>query len=113
MMRVTLATMLAGTLITLAAPLPFIVAGVGIFTCGFFCAHAIASSWVGRRVRTGRAQASSIYLFSYYQGSSVSGTLGGIFWQHLGWPGVAAMICLLVLAGFMVMRLLLRLPAAE
>jgi MFS transporter, YNFM family, putative membrane transport protein len=113
MIRVTLATMLAGTLVTLAAALPLIVAGVGIFTCGFFCAHAIASSWVGRRVRTGKAQASSIYLFCYYQGSSVSGTLGGIFWQHIGWPGVAAMICLLVLAAFMVVRLLLRLPAAE
>lgn len=113
MIRATLATMLAGTLVTLAAPLPFIVAGVGIFTCGFFCAHAIASTWVGRRVTTGKAQASSIYLFCYYQGSSVSGTLGGIFWQHLGWPGVAAMICLLVLAAFMVVRLLLKLPAAE
>lgn len=112
MIRGTLVTMVVGVLVTLAAPLPLIVAGVGIFTCGFFCAHAIASSWVGRRVRTGKAQASSLYLFCYYQGSSVSGTLGGIFWQHFGWPGVAAMICLLVLTAFLVVRLLLRLPAA-
>lgn len=113
MMRLTLATMLAGTLITLAAPLALIVVGVGIFTCGFFCAHAIASSWVGRRTRTGKAQASSLYLFCYYQGSSISGTLGGMFWQHFGWQGVAAMISLLVLAALGVATLLLRLPAAE
>jgi YNFM family putative membrane transporter len=113
MLRLTLGIMLAGTLITLAGPLPLIVAGVGVFTCGFFCAHAIASSWVGRRVRTGKAQASSLYLFCYYLGSSLSGTVGGIFWQHLGWQGVAAMIGLLVLAAFGVATLLLRLPVGE
>ncbi|BCS52564.1 MFS transporter [Geobacter sp. SVR] len=113
MIRVTLLVMLAGTLVTLASSLPLIVFGVGIFTCGFFSAHAIASSWVGRRARTGKAQASSLYLFCYYQGSSISGTLGGMFWQHLGWPGVACMIALLVVAAFGVATVLLRLPAAE
>jgi YNFM family putative membrane transporter len=113
MLRATLATMLIGTIVTLAAPLPVVVAGVGIFTCGFFCAHAIASSWVGRRARTGRAQASSLYLFCYYQGSSISGTLGGIFWQHFGWSGVAGMIAVLVVAAFGVATVLLRLTEAE
>jgi YNFM family putative membrane transporter len=113
MLRLTLAVMLAGTLITLAAPLPLIVIGVGVFTCGFFCAHTIASSWVGRRAGSGRAQAASLYLFCYYQGSSISGTLGGMFWQHYGWAGVAAMIALLVLAAFGVATRLLRLPEAD
>ncbi|GAM11443.1 putative MFS-type transporter YybF [Geobacter sp. OR-1] len=113
MIRLTLATMLAGTLITLAAPLPVIVAGVGVFTCGFFCAHAIASSWVGRRAKTGKAQASSLYLFCYYLGSSISGTIGGMFWQRLGWPGVAAMIALLTLAALGVATLLLRLTVTD
>ena len=113
MIRMTLSTMLAGTLITLATPLPLIVFGVGIFTCGFFSAHAIASSWVGRRAKTGKARASSLYLFCYYQGSTISGTLGGMFWQHFGWHGVAAMISLLLLAAFWVSTLLLRLPTSE
>lgn len=113
MIRLSLTTMLAGTLITLAAQLPFIVVGVGIFTCGFFCSHAIASSWVGRRAKIGKAQASSLYLFCYYQGSSISGTLGGVFWQHYGWHGVTAMISLLMLIAFGVATLLLRLPSAE
>lgn len=111
MMRATLLTMLIGTLVTLAGPLPLIVAGVGIFTCGFFCAHAIASSWVGRQAKTAKAQASSLYLFCYYSGSSVSGTIGGIFWQHFGWNGVAGMIAALVVAAFAVATMLLRLEA--
>lgn len=113
MIRTTLATMLAGTLITLSSSLPLIVAGVGIFTCGFFSAHAIASSWVGRRARTAKAQASSLYLFSYYLGSSISGTAGGLFWMQYGWNGVAAMISLLIAAAFGVASLLLRMPVTE
>ena len=113
MIRLTLGVMMGGTLITLAGSLPLIVAGVGIFTCGFFSAHAIASSWVGRRALTAKAQASSLYLFAYYLGSSVSGTVGGLFWQNYGWNGVAAMIALLLLAAFGVAALLLRMPVVE
>jgi len=113
MIRLTLIVMMAGTLITLARPLPVIVAGVGLFTCGFFGSHAIASSWVGRRAFTAKAQASSLYLFSYYLGSSISGTLGGIIWVRFGWSGVAAMIAALIAAAFGVMSLLLRMPARE
>jgi YNFM family putative membrane transporter len=113
MIRLALAVMLAGTLSTLAEPLPVIVAGVGLFTCGFFSAHAIASSWVGRRAVTAKAQASSLYLFSYYLGSSISGTLGGVFWVRYGWSGVAAMIAVLVAAAFAVASLLLRMPVRE
>ena len=113
MIRMTLATMLAGTLITLAGSLVLIVVGVGIFTCGFFSAHAIASSWVGRRARTAKAQASSLYLFSYYLGSSISGTAGGLFWVHYGWNGVAAMIAILIVIAFGVATMLLRIPVVE
>jgi len=113
MIRLALTVMLAGTLLTLAGSMVIIVAGVGIFTCGFFSAHAIASSWVGRRARTAKAQASSLYLFCYYLGSSISGTAGGLFWMHYGWNGVAAMISLLIIASFGVALLLLRLPAVE
>jgi YNFM family putative membrane transporter len=113
MIRLTLLIMLAGTAITLCSSLPLIVAGVGVFTCGFFSAHAIASSWVGRRARTAKAQASSIYLFSYYLGSSISGTVGGLFWVSFGWNGVATMVSLLIIIAFGVATLLLRLPVVE
>ncbi len=113
MIRLTLAIMMGGTLITLSGSLVLIVAGVGIFTCGFFSSHAIASSWVGRRALTAKAQASSLYLFAYYLGSSLSGTIGGLFWQHFGWNGVATMITLLLVVAFGVATLLLRMPTVE
>lgn len=113
MIRLALSVMLAGTLITLSGSLPVIVAGVGVFTCGFFSTHAIASSWVGRRASTAKAQASSLYLFSYYLGSSISGTVGGVFWMNYGWNGVAALIMLLTMVALGVAALLLRMPANQ
>jgi YNFM family putative membrane transporter len=113
MIRLSLAVMFAGVLITLFESLPVIVAGVGIFTTGFFSAHAIASSWVGRRAKTAKAQASALYLFSYYLGSSVSGTAGGVFWVNFGWNGVAAMIAATIVVAFGVAALLLRMPVEE
>ncbi|WP_205709250.1 MFS transporter, partial [Kineococcus siccus] len=71
----------AGCLLTLAGPLPLVVAGLVLLTAGFFAAHATASGWTGARARPGvRAQASALYTFAYYLGSSVLGWLGGAFW---------------------------------
>ncbi len=66
-------------------------------TFGFFGAHSVASGWVGLQAKSGKAQASSLYLFAYYLGSSVVGSLGGFFWKHGGWPGVAGMTGTLIL----------------
>jgi YNFM family putative membrane transporter len=106
MIRVTICAMLSGTLLTLSSLIPWIVFGVGLFTCGFFGAHAIASSWVGRRATTAKAQAASLYLFSYYLGSSISGTVGGVFWVHYGWTGITLMICLLLASALLSAELL-------
>jgi YNFM family putative membrane transporter len=48
---------------------------------------------------TPRAQASALYLFCYYLGSSAVGTIGGLFWSASGWPSVVGLVsALLVLA---------------
>lgn len=107
--RGTILAMAGGALLTLPESITSIVTGVALFTCGFFGVHSIASGWVSRRATTYRAQASSLYLFSYYLGSSISGTLGGIFWVHYQWHGIAAMICLLLMAAFCCTELLSRL----
>lgn len=96
LLRLSLATMAAGALLTLAGSLPLIITGVALFTVGFFGAHSVASSWVGRHAQTAKAQASALYLFFYYLGSSVSGTLGGICWSQGGWNAVTGMIVLLI-----------------
>ncbi|WP_413045944.1 MFS transporter [Pseudomonas phoenicis] len=91
--------MAAGMALTMATPLTLIVVGMLVFTFGFFGAHSVASSWIGRRALRAKGQASSLYLFSYYAGSSVAGTVGGVFWHHYGWHGIGAFIgCLLAIA---------------
>ncbi len=91
------ALMLVGLVITLARPLSMIIFGLVWFTFGFFGAHSVLSSWVGQRAQHSKAQASSLYLFFYYLGSSIAGTAGGLFWKWSGWPGVVAFLASLLL----------------
>lgn len=105
-----IAVMLAGVLITLARPLWAILFGMLVFTSGFFGAHSVASSWIGRRARTARGQASSLYLLSYYLGGSVAGTAGGWFWHAAGWPGVVGFVAMLLGAGVLIALWLIRVP---
>lgn len=90
------ALMLLGLLITLAKPLAWVIVGLSLFTFGFFGAHSVLSSWVSTRARHSKAQASSLYLFFYYLGSSIAGTLGGVFWNARGWPGVVVFLGVLL-----------------
>ena len=87
---------LAGVLVTLSTNLPLVVLGIALVTFGFFAAHSVASSWVGARAWTARAQAAALYLFLYYLGSSLVGSAGGWFWSHAGWGGVVGMIAVLL-----------------
>ncbi|WP_409455979.1 MFS transporter [Pantoea brenneri] len=96
------AIMLAGLLFTAFNSLWLILPGMMLFTAGFFAAHAVASSWIGLRARRARGQASSLYLFSYYVGSSVAGTLGGVFWHNYGWIGITLFISALLLLALLV-----------
>lgn len=86
-------TMAAGVGLTLFDSLHAIVPGIGLMTLGFFGAHSIASGWVGALApATGKAQSSSLYLFSYYMGSSLVGAAGGVVWAGLGWGGLVAVV---------------------
>ena len=109
--RVCVATMLTGIIITLTTPLPLLVAGITVFTCGFFGAHTIASTWVGRHAKTAKSQATALYLFFYYLGASIAGTVGGFCWASGGWQGVAGFIGLLLLAALVLISILARLAA--
>ena len=97
MLPIAFVLMLVGTLLTCAGSLWVIITGIAILTVGFFSTHSIASAWVGARAKVGRAQATSLYLFAYYLGSSVVGSLGGVFWSHDGWNGVTTMTGVLLL----------------
>ncbi|HRP24628.1 MAG TPA: MFS transporter [Thauera sp.] len=100
----------SGLALTLAQPLWLIIAGVGVFTFGFFAAHALASGWVGRRAGERRALASALYLSSYYLGASVIGSLAGTAWTAGHWGGLSALLGACVLATLGVGLYLRRLP---
>ena len=88
----SVALMPLGVLLTLSSSLWTTIVGVALVTIGFFAGHSIASSWIGLRVQTAQAQASALYLFFYYAGSSLAGWAGGWALAAEGWPGVAAFL---------------------
>lgn len=103
-------TMAVGVFLTIVPSTPVIIAGLAIATMGYFAAHGIASAWVARRAVVGRAQASAIYLFAYYLGSSVLGTLGGYAWVAWGWTGVMLVSGGAIVAAMLVAIRLMALP---
>lgn len=107
---VMIALMLGGVVLTLSDAITMILAGMVTVTFGFFGAHSIASSWVGRRAQGAKAQASALYLFCYYVGSSAIGTLGGVFWSSWGWWGVVALVSVLLTAALALAFKLATLP---
>ncbi|MCG8552252.1 MAG: MFS transporter [Desulfobacterales bacterium] len=91
-----LGIMTAGLVLTMGSSLWLVIMGIVLFTTGFFGAHSVASAWVGRLAVHSHAQASSLYLFFYYMGSSISGTIGGTIYHGWAWPGVVALVLVLV-----------------
>ncbi|MDQ2754987.1 MAG: MFS transporter [Actinomycetota bacterium] len=92
-----------GLVLTLAGPLWLVVPGVALETVGFFAAHGVASGWVSARAHLGgggTGQASSLYLFAYYLGSSVFGAVSGLAWSGGGWD-----LVVLVVGGLFVLAL--------
>ncbi|MFN2320105.1 MAG: MFS transporter [Dermatophilaceae bacterium] len=100
--------MLAGLLITLAAPLWLVVMGLLVMTGGFFAAHSVASGWAGSRAVTARAQSTGLYNLSYYSGSSLLGWAGGIAWEAAGWPGLVTFVAAAVAISLTLVLLLVR-----
>ncbi|MEI7340289.1 MFS transporter [Pectobacterium brasiliense] len=105
-LSIAILLMLTGLGMTALNPLFAIFGGMMLFTAGFFAAHSVASSWIGQRARRAKGQASSMYLFSYYLGSSLAGTLGGFFWHSFGWMGITAFLSALLLLALVVSLIL-------
>ncbi|GAK05501.1 permease [Geomicrobium sp. JCM 19037] len=88
--------MAVGALVTLIPYVAVKIIGIIVFTFGFFGAHSTASAWVSQRSGEQRSQASALYLFAYYAGSSIAGAIGGFFWTSFAWIGVVIFILVLL-----------------
>lgn len=89
----------AGLLLTIPDTLPLAIAGLVVFTAGFFAAHSVSTGWVAARARSGRSQASALYLVAYYAGASVVGALMGLAFDAGGWAAVAVGVSMSYLLG--------------
>lgn len=78
-----------------------VVAGMALITIGFFAGHSTASGWVGLLAKRGKGHAAGLYLLGYYLGSSVIGSIGGLFWNGYAWSGVTVMIAVVLILGLL------------
>jgi len=91
------ALMLVGLLATMSAWLPGALIGLFLFTASFFAMHSTASSWIGLAATSHRAEASSMYLFSYYAGSSLVGAATGVVFAWTSWSGFILILAAILL----------------
>jgi YNFM family putative membrane transporter len=106
----------AGVLITLPGSLPAVVLGLAMMTAGFFVVHGLATSWVPVRAHAGgvpSGQAASFYLVSFYLGAAVFGSASGHAWAIGGWPAVAALALVLLIASGLLTAWLRHIPALD
>ena len=108
---VSAGVMTLGALLTLVPSLLVVLAGLLVFTAGFFAAHAVASGWAPvDSPADARAQASSLYYLGYYGGSSLFGWMLGLLVVGGGWPAVVSAAAALVVLAAVLAALLLRSP---
>ncbi|WP_138471294.1 MFS transporter [Poseidonocella sp. HB161398] len=84
---------IAGVLLTLSPWLPLLFLGILLFTLGFFGAHSLAASDVGRLATEARGQATALYQIAFYVGASLAGVTAGLAWDQGHWTGVAGALC--------------------
>jgi len=81
-----------GALLTLAPPLPAIIAGLTLCAgCGMLC-QAISTGIVTASAHEGRSSAVGLYVTSFYVGGAAGALLPGLTWNAGGWPAAVAMV---------------------
>ena len=85
-------------IILCAGNLAMTLIGMVCLTVGFFAVHSTASGWVGQLATHDRAEASSMYVFCYYLGSSIVGALAGTLFDALTWHQFIACFAAFALA---------------
>ncbi|HEX2773657.1 MAG TPA: MFS transporter, partial [Micromonosporaceae bacterium] len=106
----------AGVLLTLPDLLALLVGGLAVMTAGFFAVHGVVSGWVPTRAHAGgvaAGQAASLYLFAYYLGSSVFGSLTGQAWSVGGWVAVVLLASALLLVSGLLAVWLRSMPSLD
>ncbi len=91
-----LTLMLVGLCTTLHPDVRMILAGIALFTFGFFATHTLCSNWLATLVQAPKALVTAVYLCCYYLGASTLGALSGISWDSGGWAALVLLLALLL-----------------
>ncbi|WP_430455756.1 MFS transporter [Rheinheimera sp.] len=91
-----LTLMLGGLCATLHPDVRMILAGIALFTFGFFATHTLCSNWLATLVQAPTALVTAVYLCCYYLGASTLGAFSGIGWDSGGWPALVQLLALLL-----------------
>ena len=84
---------IAGVMLTLARPLPVILAGLALVCTGVFIAQTASSSNLRVAAPAGaRVTAAGIYMTAYYLGGTAAGVVPGLFWTLGKWPACVGFI---------------------
>ncbi len=87
-----IAVWMGGVLLTLAAPLLAILAGLTLCTaCGMIC-QAISTGYVTITAQAGRSSAVGLYVTGFYVGGSFGAALGGLAWTLGRYPACVALV---------------------
>jgi predicted MFS family arabinose efflux permease len=83
---------LAGLLLTLAAPLWMIMLGLLLISSAIFVQQTLATAYVGAAAREAKSTAVGLYVTFYYIGGSCGGLVPAGVWHAYGWPGCVAVV---------------------
>ena len=87
-----------GALLTLAAPVMAIIAGLTLCAaCGMLC-QTISTGYVTAIAKDGRSSAVGLYVTAFYVGGSMGALLPGLAWEAGGWPACIAMVVAMLAA---------------
>jgi YNFM family putative membrane transporter len=111
----SIGVMVAGALLLLVPMVAIVLVGLVLFTAGFFGAHAVASGWTPVAAGSGsRAQASSLYYFAYYAGSSLFGWMLGLVFGAASWGWfVTVVVAMCAAAAFAALSALREAPTGQ
>ncbi len=85
---------MAGLALTLAGPLPVVIAGLLVTCSAVFVQQTLATAFVSAAARDAKSTAVGLYVTFYYIGGSFGGLAPGGVWRDFGWPGCVAMVVL-------------------
>ncbi len=101
-------SLLLGILLTLTAPLPLIILGIGLVTIGMFTVQSVTPTHLGDLAPDDKPTLAVLYQTFFYFGGAMGTILPAVAWQYGKYTGVGMLAFGLVVLGVVPLALVLR-----